>query len=313
MNSAKQARNTVLLATVGIATSAHAQVPQEPIGATLRYEVAVNGGAWGSNVAIFPGQRVEWRAVVSYTGVNAVAESLGSIFYQPVLGNVDNDGSGTNVDQLGAWRNGGVSGQSSTTLAQGLLTLAEGSNSSELASYGRVHFGFTSRSTNAGSSGALVGHRHSGGSNGSPAGSYIRVAGSNNINWYPSSIPNGSVALNNQILWGVISDNPAPNSTWFVSGTQDVVIFRQAFIASEDEGARVVSISSEAATLFRSGGSSGEDDTRFMRWSGDPVTIPVVRTGVEYIPATIHIIPAPSVTGLVIVFALSARVRRRNS
>lgn len=301
----------VITASAGLASSAAAQVTQEPIGATLRYEVAVGGGAWGSSAAILPGQRVEWRAVVSYTGSNAGVNALGSIFYQPVLSGVDNDGAGTGVDQVGAWRNGGVSGQTSTTLQQGLLSVAEGANSSELPSYGRVRFGFTSRNT--ANSGGLVAHRHSGGSNQAPAGNYMRIAGSNNPEWYPSSIPNSSVALNNRILWGVISDNPAATSTWFAPGTQDLVIFRQAFIASDDTSERVVSIFSEAATLFRAGGSSGTDDTRYMRWVGDPVTIPTVLAGVEYVPATIHIIPAPAATGFAAIAMLFTCVRRRNS
>jgi hypothetical protein len=301
-----------LLAACGIASGVLAQVTQLPIGATLRYEVANQGGPWSSMVAALPGEQVEFRAVLSYTGTDA-AVALGRIFYQPVISGVDNLGSGTSVDQLGAWRNGGVSGQGTTLLAQGLLSAAEGASSNALASYGRVRYGFTSRSTVAGNSGGLTGHRHSGGSAGAPAGDYIRMAGSFNTNWYPSSIPNGTVALNNQILWGVVSDNNTATSTWYTSGTQNIVLFRQAFIMSSDsDGTRFITFSSEAATLQRAGGGSGTDDTRFMTWAlaGEGGSTASVRVGVEYVPAFIFI-PSPGVCGLAIAGACVALRRRR--
>lgn len=301
-----------LLATCGIASGALAQVTQFPIGATLRYEVANQGGVWTSMVAALPGEQVEFRAVLSYTGTDA-AVALGRIFYQPVISGVDNQGSGANVDQLGAWRNGGVSGQGTTLLAQGLLSAAEGESTNALASYGRVRYGFTSRSTTAGNSGALIAHRHSGGSAGAPAGDYLRIAGSINTDWYPSSIPNGTVALNNQILWGVVSDNNTATSTWFATGTQNIVLFRHAFIMSSDpDGARFITINSEAATLQRAGGGSGTDDTRFMTWAlaGEGGATASLRVGVQYVPAFI-VVPSPGVCGLAFAGACLTLRRRR--
>jgi len=304
-----------LVALAGVAGIANAQVQQEPIGATLRYQVAVNGGAWGSNVEIAPGDRVEWRAVLTYTGATGPV-ALGRVYYQPVFSNVDNGAlNGAGTDNLGAWRNGGNSGQGNTTLAQGLLSAAEGANSGALADYGRVQFGFTSRSTTAGSSGSLTGIRHSS-DGGSPAGNFIRIAGTNNGTWYPASQPNGSVALNNQILWGVVSDNNSATSTWFAAGTQNVVIFRQAFIASADTALanRTVTLNSEAATLQRAGGSSGTDDTRFMTWAnaGEGGSTATTRVGVAYEGATITIVvPAPGAVALLGLGGLVAGRRRR--
>lgn len=281
-----------------------AQVVQEPIGATLRYEVALPGGAWGSSVTINPGERVEWRAVISFTGTqNAVA--LGRVYYQPILSNVDNSGDGATIDQLGVWRNAGASGQGNTTLQQGILPPTgpgSGDDSSTFAQgYGRVGYAFTSRSTTVGSSGALMGHRHSAGSSGAPLGEHIRIAGSNAPSWYSATIPQGTVIQNNGILWGVVSDNNMPFSTWFLPGTQNLALFRQAFIASSDVsvGERIVTINSEASTLQRAGGSSGTDDTRFMTWAqqGEGGSTATVRVGVEYVPATIVIIPGPCVLG----------------
>lgn len=303
------------VAALAWAASAFAQPPMEPIGARLEYEVAVPGGAWGPSVTINPGERVEWRVKVTYTGPAPTSiEGLGQITYQPVLSNVDNVGDGSDRDQLGVWRNNGISGQGNTTLQQGLLSLAEGADSSALASYGRVHFGFTSRSTTVGSSGGLTGFRHINGSSGAPAGSFMRIAGANNPNWYPATIPNGTVELNNQIRWGVVADNNANTSTWFVGGFENVVIFRQAFIASTDapQSPRVITLFSEVSSLRRAGGGAGTDDQRFSTWASFGITTPSTRTGVEYVPATITIVPGPGV-GMVCSLAALLIARRRRS
>lgn len=303
----------MLIAVTGIAASAFGQITMETIAATLRYEVALPGGAWSSSVTINPGDRVEWRAVVSYTGTQPVA-ALGRIYYQPILSNVDNTGSDSTIDQLGAWR---LINQGDPPPALGnLLSQEEGQSTAILPTYGRVTFGFTSRSTVPGNSGALTGIRHSAGSNGAPLGEHIRIAGSFNTNWYPASIPSGSVALNNQILWGSVSDNHTVTSTWFYPGTQNLTIFRQSFVASTDfptSPQRTVTLFSEAATLQRAGGSSGTDDLRFMTWAlqGEGGSTATVRAGVEYIPATINIIPAPSVLTLSTLSVFAASRRRR--
>lgn len=315
MRTTNRANQLVVLAGICFGQQAIAQVSQEPIGAVLRYEVAVPNGTWTSYLNANPGDRVEWRAVLSFTGTqNAVA--LGRIYYQPVISGADNSGSGSNIDRLGDWRSAGVSGQGTVPLAQGLLSAEEGNSSAPLASYGRVHYGFTSRSTTAGSSGALTGIRHSS-DGGSPAGSFIRVAGSNNVNWYPSSIPNGTVQLNNQILWGVVSDNNTAASTWYATGTQNLVLLRQALILSPERGLNndmILTISSEAATLQRAGGSSGTDDTRFMTWAlqGEGGSTASIRVGVQYVPATINLfIPSPGTLGVIALCGVFAAKRRR--
>ncbi len=311
MKSTSLITRSALFSSVGLAASAYAQVPMEPIGATLRYEVALPGGSggWGSSVTINPGDRVEWRAVVSFTGTQP-AVALGRIYYQPVLSNADNTGSADQQDRLGDWR-------PRTTIPPNgdILTQEEGQSTNTLWSYGRVTFGFTSRSTNPGGSGALTGIRHSAGSNGAPPGEHIRIAGSFNTNWYPPSIPNGTVPFNNQILWGVVSDNNTPSSTFFYPGTQNLTILRQAFIASTDfpqTDQRTVTIFSEAATLQRAGGSAGTDDTRFMTWAiqGEGGSNATARVGVEYTPATVIIVPSPSGVTILLLFG-SAKIRVR--
>lgn len=307
-----------LVALAGVASIASAQITQEPVGATLRYEVAVNGGAWSSSVNANPGDRVEWRAVLNISAPGAAA--LGSIFYQPVIVNADITGAGASRDNLGAWRNNGISGQGNTTLAQGLLSVAEGNNTGALSSYGRVRFGFTSRSTAAGNSGGLTGFDHAAtadsninGLSASGGFGLIRIAGANNPNWYPESIPAGSIALNNQILWGVVSDNPAPTSTWFLGGTQDLVLFRQSLTLSDATDLRTISLTSEAATLFRAGGGAGTDDTRFMRSAaaGEGGSTATIRNGVEYVAGVINVVPTPGAVALLGLGGLVAGRRRR--
>lgn len=282
----------------------------------MRYEVALPGGQWGSSVTIQPGQRVEWRTVVSYTGTEPVV-ALGQVYYQPLLYGTDNLGTGSQLDQLGAWRNGGISGQGNTTLTPGMLSTAEGESSQSLGSYGRVRFGFTSRSTLIGGSGPLVGHRHGIYSGPLFNDTFIRIAGANNPLGYPDSIPVGTLELLNRIRFGVVSDNPSTASTWFLAGTQDVVIFRQAFIASTDDlparGDNVITLTSEAASLIRASGSGGTDDTRFMTWAlaGQSGAAASIRVGVEYIPATIIIVPVPGVLTLATLGGFCAFRRRR--
>ncbi len=278
------------------------------VDARMEFQVATPGGEWASSVTIAPGERVEWRVMISYTGTQPAA-ALGRVFYQPLFSNADNVGEGTSIDQLGSWRNGGISGQNNTTLRLGLLTTGEGESTSVLDNgYGRVAYGFTSRSTT--SSGPLVVHRHSTGSLGAPQGEWMRVAGSRSEVWYPYAAP-ASIAENNRILWGVVSDNNQPTSTWFLQGTQSLTIFRHAFIASTDipqDGQRTITLVSEQASLRHS--SPQDFNKRYMTWAaeGEGGTTASLRSFVDFVPATINIVPAPG--ALLLALALPIATRR---
>lgn len=302
-----------------VSGTAQAQPPMLPVGARMTFEVAHPGGPWSSSLAAMPGDRIEWRVKVSYTGSNPNVDALGSVYYQPIISNVDNTGAASSADQLGVWRNGGVSGIGNTTLRPGLLTTNEGNSSASLASYGRVQYGFTSRSNTPGFSGGLIDHHHSGGSNDAPLGDYIRIAGNRALQWYAPELPTAlGPDLYNRVLWGVVSDNPTRNSTgssFFLTGSQDIVIFRHSLILSADNfNPRVIDINAEAATMRRTGGTTGDDDTRFMSWmlSNDagPGSTGTERVGVEYVRAEIVVVPAP--TGIALIFTgASAALRRR--
>jgi hypothetical protein len=311
-------RNILLCigAIAGSSTTILADPPMLPVGANLRFEVALPGGAWSDFVQVAPGQRVEWRAVLTYTG-SVPAAALGRIIFQPTFSNVDN--VGPRVDQVGFWRNGGSSGQANSTLAAGLLGVTEGNLSASLGSgYGRVRYGFTSRSTAPGNSGPLMAHRHSSGSEGAPAGDYLRIAGANATNWMN---PLYSGYSHNEILWGIVSDNPNASSTWFTAGTTNIVLFRQAFIPAAELSvfSRTVTLSADAYGLQRAGGSTGSDDTRFMTWAapGEGGSTATIRVGVSFTPARIRIpaslIPSPGSAILLGIGGLWVGCRRRAS
>jgi len=142
--------------------------------------------------------------VVTFTGTQSAA-ALGSLRYQPVFSNVHNLGSGTNQDQVGTFR----------APPNNILLPIEGETSNTLDTYGRVSYGSTASTT-------LLAHRHSAGANGAPAGDYVRIALASGIQWYP---PNGT---------GTLADSVNSLNSQNILGTQNLIIFRQAFTASID-------------------------------------------------------------------------------
>lgn len=94
-----------VVALAGCAALVHAQAV-EPGTTRLAFEVW-NGSSWGSSAALMPGDRVEYRVTVSYTGTQNVFGLAGGR-YQPTFSNVDNDGPIR--DANAPFRNGGISG-----------------------------------------------------------------------------------------------------------------------------------------------------------------------------------------------------------
>ncbi len=264
------------------------------VGAVLEYQVALPGGQWRNVVYTPVGTRVEWRAVLRFTGTQA-AVALGRLYYQTIIFPVQNQPA-LQRDQLGAWRNSGISGQTNTTLALGLLTQAEGNSTFAIADYGRVHFGFTPRSTAVGGSGPLTAHRHAPGERGAPtiqpcgmdsdwdSLGFMRIAGANLVDWYPG-VCNTNCPPSNGVLWGNVADNNTTTSTWFRTGTQDITIFRQAFIVGSANDRRVT-ITSEPASIAAVYAPLNE---RSMTWAlaGQGGSTASVQVGVEIIPAEI--------------------------
>ncbi len=307
---------------VALVLGASFALAQEPyaIESQLRYEVW-DGSNWTNRVVARPGSRVEVRAVVSYTGSNPNVRGLGEVLYQPIFSNWDNEGP--SQDNIGAWRNGGVGGQSpvGSSPRQGMLTTAEGESGEALTSYGRVGFGAIS--TNFANQNTLASFRHVDGSFNAPQGSWLRIAGFWVQAW-PAMIDGPLTSdLGNRVLRGVSSaqwseilpGGNGSNPDWR-SQTVDIVVFRQAVLLSDSTMSRTIEISSDHASLDRENWSIGsQNDTRVMQWhvSSTATTFGSLRTGVAIDSAEIIIapnIPSPGAIALLGLGAIAVRRRR---
>lgn len=307
---------TRLLSGALVLTSAGApalaQTPY-PAETNLRFEVW-NGSAWSNTINANPGDRIEWRAVVSYVGTRTDVMGLAEILYQPIIPNADNEGPVR--DELGPWRNAGVSGN---FIAGTLLSQAEAQSGGPLPDYGRVGFGFFS--TEATGSNVLTSFRHSGGSNGAPQGDWLRIAGTFVSQW--PSTGDGSWTANdsNRILRGVSAGqwsriNPlsgVPNPFW-QGGTQDIVIFRQALIVGDAAQDRTIELTMQDEFLRRAEmGAGSTDNRRHVRWFTQDVQThtDAYRTSLTITPAIALVtIPAPGL-GVLAIAGCAAVVCRR--
>lgn len=312
---------SAILAFVSFCGVAAAQTYEQG-GATIRFQVfdpAANGGAglWTSTRTAFPGQQVEWRVVVSYTGTRTDLFALGEARYQPTVSNADNVGTGAAVDQIGAWRNGGNSGNG---LPGSMLSTAEGENGAPLATYGRVNYGGVAANVATNNGHTLF--RHTAGSDGAPTGNWLRIAGSFVSQWprelnFP--IPPLDVTANdiNRILLGTaaLQVSQSLDGAHHTAGTQNLVVLRQALIMSNATSTRTVQISSFRESFGRVGGVSGADegdDRRYIAWQTGPSDNWGHRT-IEpvIIPATITFIPSPGAVGVLGAVGFVCARRRR--
>jgi len=303
-----------MLAVAGLATIASAQTYETDAqgnltGGRLTFQVYNPvTSSWGSSIDAAPGQRVEVRVVASYVGTRTDIFAMGEALYQPTFSNADNTGTGAQQDQIGAFRNGGNGGNS---IVGSMLTQAEGASGAALADYGRVGFGGTA--TAATSSNTMTSFRHSGGSDGAPAGSWIRMAG-NFVTQWPTALP-GTTDANgiNRILRGISSQqqSQALNSTFHIAGNSGLVLFRQAIILSDDAAARTLQFSSFPESGRRVGGTTSTDDRRYMTWQTGSADSGTHRTGIAYVPANINIVPTPASAALLGLGGLIAARRRR--
>lgn len=299
-----------------VATRASAQL-NEASGGELRFEVFDTAtSSWQQNVSVTPGSRVEWRVTVSYTGTNTSVNALGSITYQPTFSNIDNTADG-GIDQLLPWRNNGTQG---ITVLNSMLTIAEGASGSPLDTYGRVRFGATT--ANSSSQNVITTHRHGGdfAAAGAPAGSWLRVSGNFGSSWPLAALPTvaDATAANLNAINRGVQANQASHvspigfpSTWHVFGTQQLVLFRGALQLSDLADARSLELSSPAGTQQRVGGVNSAVDTRFMAWQTSIVDNGSWRVGVQTLPATITVIPAPATLAGLAYFALATSRRMR--
>ncbi len=290
-----------------------AQTPY-PAEANLRFEVW-DGAQWTNTVNAHPGDRIEWRAVISYTGTRTDIQGLAEALYQPVIPNADNEGPV--MDQLGPWRSGGVS---SNLYLGSMLSQAEGNNGSQLASYGRVGFGLTA--TTASGSNIMTSFRHSNGSNGAPDGSWLRIAG-NYVSQWPivGSDPGWTASDANRLLRGIsacqlprVSPSGGLNSYWR-PGTQNLVLFRQALIVGDASDDRTIEITAQEQLIRRAGMSADDtDNRRYVSWyTQDYQPFPdAYRTSLSITPAIAFVtVPAPGAAVVAGVLTCFLTRRRR--
>ncbi|HLP84385.1 MAG TPA: hypothetical protein VK157_08545 [Phycisphaerales bacterium] len=285
----------------------------EPNASSLRFEVW-DGTAWSNQLVVVPGARVEYRAVVNYTGTSTVPLALGSIRYQPTFSNIDNDG--TSVDGNAPFRNNGVSG---VVYANSTLTTAQGVTSQPLPTYGRVNFAGTAMQSST--LNVLTQFRHGGdfAQAGAPTGSWIRLAGSSVTTWPQPTLSAPTAAELNMIARGVVSSqasllNPigTPPNPFHISGTQNLVVFRGALLLSDLTDVRTITLSSAPGSQDRASAVGGTDDARFMTWQTSAFG-GSYRTGVVVSDASIVVVPNPSGIACVALAAMVTPWRRRRT
>jgi hypothetical protein len=298
-------RSLHVLVLAGMCSSVHsaaAQIAVEANGSRLQAQVFDPVlQQWGSNVSVTPGSRVEFRYVVSYTGTSTVPYCFGSLRYQPTFSNADNDGPAGFIDETLPWRNGGVQGQA---ILNSVLLTPEGESGAALASYGRVRLTGTSMQTST--LNVLTTFRHGGGApqGRAPEGSWIRLAGSSVTNWplATMSAEQATPTELNGVTRGVIANQASRvnatgslPTTWWLGGTQDIIVFRGAMQLSNDAGVREMIVSSAAGSQDRVGNMPGSaNDQRFMNWMTSDFG-GTYRTEVVVHDARIQVVPSPGV------------------
>jgi hypothetical protein len=312
----EQMKMIVLLsALAGSAGGAVAQgtLPAYPLESEIRLEVW-NGSSWGNTVNASPGQQVEYRVVMNYTGTRTNLLGLGSSRYQVSFSNADN--SGTSRDTLAQFPANGFSNYTNN-----MLSAADGANGAVLPAYGRVTYGFIAQSDFFHSN-SLTNYRHGGDSAqaGAPAGSWLRVGGSFVTQWPLATlgvadanstnlnyIARGLNATQQSMMTGV---GNFPN-TYFVGGVNNLVVFRHAITLSDSQSLRTIDLSIVEGSLIRAGSTNSADDRRYLTWHEFAAAdVGSYRTAVAIVPATI-VVPTPGALALVGVTGLFVARRRR--
>ncbi|HLP83927.1 MAG TPA: hypothetical protein VK157_06215 [Phycisphaerales bacterium] len=281
----------------------------EPASSRLFYQVFdTTTNAWTTSTTVTPGSRIEWRALVSYTGTNTSVFALGGVTYQPTLSNIDNDGADGSRDELGEWRRVDPSNPLPQSI---ILTPAEGEFGGALPSYGRVAFGGTAM--NSTNQNLLTTFRHSNGTTSAPPGSWFRVAGSGATTWptFPLLTPtatdlnnlNRGVSSNQQ---GAVNPITGAANTAHILGTQNLVIFRGALLLSDQQSPRQISLTTAPGSLPWM--TNGAEDLRYVRWQTSTTDSGSYNAGVVLESAAINVIPSP---GLIVMFACGGLVATR--
>lgn len=250
---------------------------------------------WAGSVTAMPGDRIEVRAVVSYTGTSTVY-GLGQIVFQPMISDWSvNDAV---IGTPGTPNNEGIGPLgSNTSIPPGYVYDLPGL-------YGRI---IPWAGSNTTTSSYYKGHVHV-----NPDGTgrtYLRIARSDVTNWVGLGPTAGSGALNNTngaggvyIGQGTIGDGRPTHFPPQNNDITDVVVFKFSFVLGAEPGMRDLRIYPGA---HYPGGPLPEPPPNpwlEARWYSEPDQTfpgqyPSSFTGVD---AFVHVIPTPASVVLVV-------------
>jgi hypothetical protein len=269
------------------ATAAHAQLATS----RLDYQVRIPGSTnWSSSVTAQPGDRVEFRALVSYTGSVPVF-GFKDAGIQPV---VSHWVPGNDVLLPFRTTGGGVAGG---------VDLDSGE-------YGRIRpFAGPGIST----TNALRGHTN----NVIDGVRYLRIAQNRATNWVGVGPTSGSAQANNfSGSGGVQLGQFAPQSVFrtpetlpFDGRTQDVEVIRFGITIGTEIG-RTMEVTTPAAGILRTPTTA---NLRAFNWFDRPDARDNDRVfgAVTVVPATIRVVPSPGVGALAAMGLIVVAARRR--
>ncbi|GJQ29890.1 MAG: hypothetical protein HBSAPP03_17740 [Phycisphaerae bacterium] len=296
-----------VIGLVGLAGLAASATAQPPVETELKYEVRIfnagNNTGWGSSVNANPGDQIEVRAVVSYTGT-ANLFGLGQIIFQPT---VKNWGAGDSLvtSGVGPGSIGPVGSNISTP--PGYVADAPGV-------YGRLT---PWAATNYTTSNYIRGHVHN-----NPDGSgatYLRIARADVTNWFGAGATSGAGAVNNvngqggvTIGQGTIGANRPTTQPPQNNSLTNIVVFKFGFILGAGDTRPDLIVSTPANGFGRSTSSAtwGQADTRWYN-TADATAPGAYRSGESVVDATIHVVPTPASLALMGLGGLMVARRRR--
>lgn len=280
----------VLAAVCAIVLSAGAA--QAQLGTSrLDYQVRIPGVTnWSSNVSALPGQTVEFRALVTYTGsVPAFGFASGGL--QPV---VSHWVPGNDVLLPFRTTGGGPTGGVDLDSGQ----------------YGRINpFANSGIST----SNALRGHTN----NVINGVRYLRIAQNNATNWVGVGPTSGSARANNFSGSGGVQLNQRapnlppeiPNTPVFDGRLEDVEVIRFGITIGTEIG-RTMEVTTPAAGILL---TEATGNTRAFSWYDRPTALPnqFVYGAVTVVPASIVVVPSPGVGAVAAMGLVVVASRRR--